>query len=199
MRIVAGMWRGRTIEAPRGRDTRPILDRVKVSLFDRLGARLAAPGSLPPIAVLDLFAGGGTLGLEALSRGAAHCCFVERDRRAFATLKRNLDTLGVVDEARVVCADALRLHVQQAPGGAKYGLVLVDPPYPLGRNAGPTAPVGALCRRLSCDAAVDPGALMVLRHESRVAYDAVVSETLGLDTRLEYGQMAITLLRVQRD
>src|SRR5512132_4297736 len=102
MRIVAGMWRGRRIEAPPGRDVRPTLDRVREAWMSILQHDL--PGS----SVLDLFAGSGALGLEALSRGAAHADFVENGARALRVLKGNIDLLGSADKADVHRADALR-------------------------------------------------------------------------------------------
>lgn len=199
MRIVAGRWKRRILDTPPGRGTRPILDRVKVSLFDRLGARLALPGQLPPIAVLDLFAGAGSLGIEAISRGAAYCCFVEQDRRAFATLQSNLDALAIVDEAEARCADALTFSPPSPPTDAGYELVFVDPPYAMARDADPTGPIGSLCRRLAAAPVVEPDALLVLRHESWISYDDLSDAALQLDERLEYGGMALTLLRVERD
>ena len=199
MRIIAGCWKGRTLDVPRGRDTRPILDRVKVSLFDRLGARLAAPGQLPPVAVLDLFSGGGSLGLECLSRGAAFCCFVERDRRALVTLRANLDRLGIIEEARTLPADALTVCPPEPPGDRGYELVFLDPPYAMSRDVGPQAPIPRLCHRLARLPAVDPSALLILRHESRVRFDAIETPELQLDDRLNFGKMAITVLRLERE
>ena len=121
MRIVAGTARGRRIEAPPGRDTRPTTDRVREALFNALGSLGAVDGAT----VVDLFAGSGALGLEALSRGAAHATFVERDRRTAALVGRNVDALGMSDRAIVVTGDALDwLHT--AP---PVDLLLCDPPY----------------------------------------------------------------------
>jgi 16S rRNA (guanine(966)-N(2))-methyltransferase RsmD len=133
MRIIAGKWKGRIIAAPPGLGTRPILDRVKTVLFDLLGHRLAEPGRLPPLAVLDLFSGSGALGLEALSRGAAYCLFVERNRGAAALLRRNLDSLQIIREAHVLEAGAITADFSPPPvsadTGNRYGLVFLDPPY----------------------------------------------------------------------
>jgi len=198
MRIITGKWKGRTIDAPQGGTTRPILDRVKESLFDRLGSRLGMPGSLPPIAVLELFAGGGTLGLEALSRGAAFCCFVEKHRRALAVLQRNLDALDAGASAHPIRGDACAVEPPEPPDGLRYRLVFVDPPYVMTRDAQPAGIVGTLCRRLAEHPLLDSGALIVLRHETRIDFAALASEPLTMDSRLVYGKMALTLLRVER-
>src|SRR3954465_7399669 len=120
MRIVAGRWGGRTLHAPRGRSTRPTSDRVREALFSILGP-------LDGARVLDLFAGSGALGLEALSRGAAAATFVERERLALRALRDNVADLGA--DAEVVAADA-RVFLRAArERGAQYDLVFLDPPY----------------------------------------------------------------------
>jgi 16S rRNA (guanine966-N2)-methyltransferase len=88
MRIIAGQWRGRPLDAPKGDITRPTSDRAREGLFSMLASRL---GSFEELTVADLFAGTGALGLEALSRGAAHCTFIEKDRNALDILKRNIE------------------------------------------------------------------------------------------------------------
>src|SRR5919201_1632702 len=122
MRIIAGSRKGARIFAPKGLDTRPTSDRVREAAFT-----LIPPGYVDGARVLDLFAGSGALGLEALSRGAAHATFVENDREACRTINRNLDKLGL--EATVLCQDALRALRADARAGTRYDLVLVDPPY----------------------------------------------------------------------
>ena len=120
LRVVAGRYGGRRLKAPPGRDTRPTADRVREAIFSILG-------EIPATArVLDLFAGSGALGIEALSRGAAEATFVERDRRAAAVVAANLEAIGARQE--VVVADALSWLAERA-GEAAYDLVFVDPPY----------------------------------------------------------------------
>ena len=138
MRIIAGAWRGRVLRAPPGAGTRPTADRVRQALFDAL---LHAPwspwsGTLEGVRVLDAFAGTGALGLEALSRGAAHATFFERDRAACAVLRDNVASCGAGERASVRQADALR-----PPPGGPCGLVFLDPPYGKGL---PEAALGAL-------------------------------------------------------
>jgi 16S rRNA (guanine966-N2)-methyltransferase len=121
VRIIAGERRGATIFAPKGRDTRPTSDRVRENTFNLIGPVDGAT-------VLDLYAGSGALGLEALSRGAASAVFVETDRDALRVIERNLDKLRLTG-ARVVPHDVTSVLAQEAAAGRTYDLVLVDPPY----------------------------------------------------------------------
>jgi len=121
MRIIAGSRKGARLFAPKGLDTRPTGDRAREAAFNLIGAVDGAQ-------VLDLFAGSGAMGLEALSRGAASVVFVERDRTAAATIKRNLEKLDLVG-ATVLQEDAVRVLAADAAGRRRYDLVLIDPPY----------------------------------------------------------------------
>ncbi|MBX5469857.1 MAG: 16S rRNA (guanine(966)-N(2))-methyltransferase RsmD [Thermoleophilaceae bacterium] len=123
MRVVAGELRGRRLHAPPGRSTRPTADRVREALF-------AILADVSGASVLDLFAGSGALGIEALSRGAARAAFVDSDPRALATVRRNLAELGI--EAAVVRRDALAFLRGPEHPGAPYDLVFLDPPYSSG-------------------------------------------------------------------
>ena len=121
MRVVAGELRGRRLEAPPGRATRPTADKVREALFSILG-------DMRGLAVLDLFAGSGALGIEALSRGAAGALFVDSSDRAVATIRRNLKTLGL--EAQVQRRDALAF-LGADDGWAPFDVAFIDPPYDL--------------------------------------------------------------------
>ncbi|MGB2874675.1 MAG: 16S rRNA (guanine(966)-N(2))-methyltransferase RsmD [Gaiellaceae bacterium] len=123
MRIIAGSRKGARIFAPKGRETRPTGDRVREAAFNLIG-----PGGVDEATVLDLFAGSGAMGLEALSRGAARATFVDSDREACRTINRNLDKLGL-EGATVLCQDALTALRADARAVSRYDLVLVDPPY----------------------------------------------------------------------
>ena len=160
MRVTGGALARRTLEAPKGRHTRPTTDRVREALFNLVGARLDLDGA----AVLDLFAGSGALGVEALSRGGAHATFVERHGPTLAVARRNADALGLAERAAFVRADALAALRQPAgPLAARFDLVLADPPYSL--DALPDLP--ALARpRLA------PGGLLALEHDARHTFDA---------------------------
>ena len=106
MRIIGGKWRSRRIEFPSDPGTRPMPDRMREAVFDILVSRFGCPGGLPPIDVVDLFAGSGSLGLEAISRGAAACDFVERRKPALAVLRRNLVQLESGATCRIVAGNA---------------------------------------------------------------------------------------------
>jgi 16S rRNA (guanine966-N2)-methyltransferase len=132
MRIVAGAWRGRTLVAPPGQGTRPTADRVRQALFDMLihaewGGRAAIEGAT----VLDVFAGTGALGLEALSRGAASACFIEQDQAALKALRANVAACRAGDRVTVVAGDVLSLRAAVAARVPTKGasLVFLDPPY----------------------------------------------------------------------
>jgi 16S rRNA (guanine966-N2)-methyltransferase len=123
VRIIAGSRKGARIFAPKGSETRPTGDRVREAAFNLIG-----PGRVEDAQVLDLFAGSGAMGLEALSRGAAHATFVESDREACRAINRNLDKLEL-EGATVLCQDALTALRADVRSGTRYDLVLVDPPY----------------------------------------------------------------------
>lgn len=122
MRVIAGRLRGRTLRAPRGRATRPTADRVREALFSMLG-------DVSGLVVLDLYAGSGALGIEALSRGAERAVFVEANRSALACLQRNVGELGLVERASVVGARVERAAAR-LKGLGPFDLVLCDPPWP---------------------------------------------------------------------
>jgi 16S rRNA (guanine966-N2)-methyltransferase len=124
MRIIAGRWRGHRLQTVRGREVRPTTDRVREAWMAAIG------GEVEGARVLDLFAGSGALGLEALSRGASEVVFVERARNALVTLRANVERLGAEGECRVVAGDAMAF-VRRLGEGA-FDLVLADPPYDLG-------------------------------------------------------------------
>jgi 16S rRNA (guanine966-N2)-methyltransferase len=130
MRIIAGEWRGRKLAAPKGEATRPTADRARETLFAMLTSRL---GDFEGLQVADLFAGSGALGLEALSRGAAHCLFVEQDRAAVDVIRANAANLGTQARARVEAGSVMQLRAASRP----LDLILADPPY--GTGAGEVA------------------------------------------------------------
>jgi len=130
MRIIAGEWRRRPLFPPKGDATRPTSDRTRETLFSMLVSRL---GSFEELSVGDFFAGSGALGLEALSRGAAHCLFVEQDAAALRALRRNIANLKAQPQSDVRACSVLALGPAKQP----LDLVLMDPPY--GSGAGPVA------------------------------------------------------------
>ena len=178
MRIIAGAWRGRPLEAPPGRSTRPTSDRAREGLFSMLASRL---GSFEDLEVADLFAGTGALGLEALSRGAAHCTFVEKDRAALDILKRNIDRLGVTDRTEV--------RIQAAEHAARprrpCDLVFMDPPY------------GSGLAQAALDRIAGPGWLAPAAWISVELHGEALSLPAGLevDAERKFGRATLILIR----
>jgi 16S rRNA (guanine966-N2)-methyltransferase len=125
VRIIAGEWRGRKLAAPKGEATRPTADRARETLFAMLTSRL---GDFEGLQVADLFAGSGALGLEALSRGATSCLFVEQDRAAVDVIRTNVAALGAGARARVEAGSVMGLRAAAKP----LDLILADPPYQSG-------------------------------------------------------------------
>ena len=175
MRIIAGIWRGRPLEAPPGLATRPTADRVRETLFSMLASRL---GSLEDLRVADLFAGSGALGFEALSRGAASATFVESDAKAAAVIRRNAERLGAV--VQLLGGSALLL-----PGSQPFDLIFADPPYAAGSGS---AAVEAVIR---AGWLVRGGWMSVETSRG----DNVDPGPLEVDTVRDAGRARLTLLR----
>ena len=175
MRVIAGTARGRALVAPRGSATRPIADRVKETLFAILGDRV------PDARVLDLYAGSGAVGIEALSRGAAHCDFVERDRPAVAAIRENLERAAVTDRGSVHVEDVLRYLA--VPGGDRFSLAILDPPY---NERAILAPLERLIGRLA------PGAMVVVKHHWRTPIQLPQGLTAWRERR--FGETTLTFL-----
>lgn len=125
MRIISGEWRGRKLVAPKGYATRPTADRTRETLFNMLTSRL---GSFEDLHAADLFAGSGALGLEALSRGAAKCLFVENEREALDAIRSNIATLDARARTQVEATSVMQLRARSEP----LDLILLDPPYNTG-------------------------------------------------------------------
>jgi 16S rRNA (guanine(966)-N(2))-methyltransferase RsmD len=123
MRIIAGEARGRRIEAPEGRNTRPTLDRVRENLFNMLQGEIDGSG------ILDLFAGSGALSYEALSRGAAYAFLVDHDRKASAVQRKNAETLGYLDRTEIITADWRKALKDIGSKEKRFDIVFLDPPY----------------------------------------------------------------------
>ncbi|HYE57749.1 MAG TPA: 16S rRNA (guanine(966)-N(2))-methyltransferase RsmD [Rhodothermales bacterium] len=173
MRIIAGTLGGRTLTAPAGHVTRPTTDRTRSAIFSLIESRL----DLDDIHVLDVFAGTGALGLEALSRGAAHATFVENHADAFAALRTNVERLGVSAQVTMLRTDVLR--TLPSLKGA-YRLVLADPPYNL--PSLPKLPNSLLV-------VVAPGGLVVLEHDIHTSFEGHPA----LVTTRRYGETQVSL------
>jgi len=175
MRVIAGSALGVPLVAPRDAATRPITDRVKETLFGILGERV------PGARVLDLYAGSGAIGIEALSRGAESCTFVERGRQTLAVLRRNLERTRLADAATVNGGDVGRF-LDSAPTAA-FDLAILDPPY---AERDILAPLQRLLPHLA------PGSTVVVKHHWRTE----VPDLAGLDRTRErrFGETGLTFL-----
>jgi len=176
IRIIAGALRGRKIRVPAGLSVRPTSDRVRESLFAILGS--FGEG----IQVLDVYAGTGALGFEAISRGAAAVTFVESGREAARLLRANAATLGVETRCRIVAGDAVATVASGAPG-APFDLVLADPPYALGEEA-------SLLRALS-QGALSPSARVVFERDRASQPSDGTPQRLRLARTVRYGRTCL--------
>jgi 16S rRNA (guanine(966)-N(2))-methyltransferase RsmD len=181
MRIIAGLYKGRRLATPRGDTTRPTADQVRIALLDTLMPHLAGAR------VLDLFAGAGGVGLEALSRGAAHATFVERDARAVAALRANVAALGVEAAVRVVRDDAVRAVGALARDGARFDVVFLDPPYDGGD-------VAAALDALGRGDVLAERAVVVAQHRTKRAPAAAHGALRAFRTR-RFGETTLTFFR----
>jgi 16S rRNA (guanine966-N2)-methyltransferase len=178
LRIIAGEWRGRTIGAPPGEATRPTADRTRETLFSMLVSRI---GSFEGLRVADLFAGSGALGLEALSRGAAHVTFVENNNEAVRAIQANVAKLGAGARVDVRLASALKL-----PPLPPFDLVLADPPY------SPKASIAVIASVGRSGWLAEGGWLAI---ETQRKQAVVAPEDMVIDAERDTGPARITLLR----
>jgi len=177
VRIIAGEFRGHPLVAPRGRATRPTSDRVREALFSILG-------DVEGLDVLDLYAGSGALGLEALSRGARHATFVETAHAATQAIRANVDALQVGERARIVGGDVKRAL---KAANAAFGLVFLDPPYA-------AEGIAQVLDQLSASGALVDGAWIVLEHAARNE-PPVGTDARELRFTRTYGDTALTFYR----
>lgn len=176
MHIIAGTARGRQILTPKGRNTRPTLGRVKESLFGILQF------SLEGARVLDLYAGSGSLGLEALSRGAAFAVFNDMDRACCELIRKNISTLGFMDRASVMQMDALSAIARLA-GGQSFDITFLDPPYRMGAQQA--------LEELFRTGLIAPGGRVVVEHAWEDAPHAVGERMICADVR-KYGDTGLS-------
>lgn len=181
MRIIGGRVGGRTLKAPKGASTRPTSDKVREAIFNILAAR-----GEPPARVLDLYAGSGALGLEALSRGAGEARFVDADRDACDLVRANADALGL--RAQVTCSPVVRWLAKEA-GGA-FGWIFLDPPY----ASHETGELDKALELVAEKGLVDASGIVVAEHDWRNAPEDRYGP-LALFDRRRYGQTAVSFYR----
>ena len=188
MRIIAGEFKGHPLKAPKGDATRPTVDRVRESLMSSINSML---GGFDGCVVLDLFAGSGALGLEALSRGAESACFCEKSQPALAALAHNVSLVGKT-RARIVRGDVTRRLPHCA--GKPFNLVFLDPPYAMDAEE-----LAGLLVRLDEAGSLAKGALIAYEHDTRqdpLDSGAFASLELGHVARKKYGATIIDLLQM---
>ena len=187
MRIVSGEFRGRALHAPTGEATRPTSDRARQAIFNILEHAPWSPG-MRDLRVMDLFAGTGALGFEALSRGAAFCLFVETDEAARGAIRETVDSFGLFGRTRVHRRDATDLGVRPGGDGPAFHLAFLDPPYAKGLGE-------AALAKLAAGGWLVPGAIVVFeRGASEPAFSAEGFE--ALDVR-DYGAAKVHFLRFE--
>jgi 16S rRNA (guanine966-N2)-methyltransferase len=180
VRIIGGAFGGRRLRAPHGTATRPTSDRVREAVFNILGA--------PPdkARVLDLYAGAGAMGLEALSRGAESAVFVDRDAQAARVVQENIDSLGVGEHARLYRSDALPALRKLAAAGERFAWVFIDPPYASDEAPRALAALGEPLADL-----LDDGAVVIVEHDRRHAPDETFGALARADQR-RYGDTCVS-------
>jgi 16S rRNA (guanine966-N2)-methyltransferase len=186
VRIVGGTMRGRKLVAPKGEGTRPTSDRVREALMSSLANRMGA--GLGGGAVLDLFAGSGALGFEALSRGASRAVLVERDRGALGAIDQNAKHLEVCDRITVVPGDVLGAPMNRVRTLGPFALLFCDPPYRIDQ-----ARVAAVLEKLGRSGAIEMGAPLAWEHGAGGAVPE--PEGFAQERTYRYGDTAVTLLR----
>lgn len=185
MRIVSGEFRGKAIVTPPGDRTRPTSDRARQAVFNILEHAAWSPG-VRDLRIIDLFAGSGALGFEALSRGAAFCLFVETDELARGAIRQNVDAMGLFGRTRVHRRDATDLGVRPGADGPAFDLAFLDPPY--GKGLGETA----LAKLAAGGWLADGAVVMFERGSDEPDFDAPGFEKL--DAR-DYGAARVHFLR----
>jgi 16S rRNA (guanine966-N2)-methyltransferase len=185
MRIVSGSFRGKTLAAPEGDATRPTSDRARQAIFNIL-EHAAWSNGVRDARVIDLFAGSGALGFEALSRGAAFCLFVETDAAARGAIRENVEALGAFGVTRVHRRDATDLGVRPGADGLAFDLAFLDPPYAKGLGE-------VALEKLAAGGWLAPGAVVVFERGAGEA-DFAVPGFEPLDVR-DYGAARIHFLR----
>jgi 16S rRNA (guanine966-N2)-methyltransferase len=185
VRIVSGSFRGKTLAAPAGEATRPTSDRARQAIFNILEHAAWSPG-LRDVRVIDLFAGSGALGFEALSRGAAFCLFVETDEAARGAIRENVEAMGLFGATRVHRRDATDLGVRPGADGPAFDLAFLDPPYAKGLGE-------VALGKLATGGWLAPGAIIVFERGAAEP-DLDIAGFEPLDIR-DYGAARVWFLR----
>jgi 16S rRNA (guanine(966)-N(2))-methyltransferase RsmD len=181
MRIVAGKFKGRLLRTLHGQDVRPTSDRLRETLFNVLAPRIAGTR------FLDLCAGSGAVGIEALSRGSTHITLVERSRPACSLISQNLESLGIGSEADVVCSDAVAALRRLASNASQFDVIFFDPPYASGVY-------GSVLNLIATEPLLAESGIMIVEHRVKTPPE---SEFPGIEVyrRIKQGESALTFMR----
>lgn len=183
MRIIGGLFRNQTLVVPRGAEVRPSTGQLRGAVFN------ICQNIIEGSAFLDVFAGSGAMGLEALSRGAAHATFAESDRQAAAAIRQNLSTLGVEAQGTLIVGDALRVLQRLAKEGKSFDIIFADPPYAKHTRG---APLGLqLLQLVDQFAILRPGGLLFLEEASEAAPSAMNLQNLTIVNQRQYGRSTL--------
>ena len=188
LRIIAGTARGTRLAFPKGGEVRPTADRIREAIFNIIAGRVA------DARVLDLFAGTGAFGIEALSRGARECVFVENNRSCVAAIRENLEKTGFTGQGVVVVAGALCFPHDDAQPGEPFDIIFLDPPYRLSHNSEPSSRIARLMERLGTPRVLAADGLVILEHAS----GAKVPDEFGslrCSDRRNYGSTEVSFFR----
>jgi len=187
MRITGGTLRGRELKTLSGRDIRPTSDKVRQALFNLLG------DAVSDARVLDVFAGCGAVGLDALSRGASHVTFVEKDHRALKIIHENVETLGLADRATLRRFDIARHPEKLRDPAGSFDVAFLDPPYRMTRSLTGDSELGRLLACLWSGGIVDAAGVVVLEHDRRAAVGGSW-RSFGVRDARTYGDTTLTFL-----
>lgn len=187
MRIISGSARGRRLLPPKNERIRPTADRVKESLFNILTVMM---GTFADRRVLDIFAGTGNLGIEALSRGAADALFIDENREAVALVRKNLALAGFVERGKVIQKEALSALRSLDNGASTYGLVFLDPPYQQGLS-------GEVMTVLAASSLIDDSSVVVVETAARETLPDTFGRLREIDRRV-YGDTALAFFMLEK-
>lgn len=190
MRIIAGQRRGLKLLSPPTDDSRPILDRVKESLF----SVLYGYGMPAEKVVGDVFSGVGSMGLEALSRGAKFATFVEKDPKTAATLEKNIQRAGFSEKSRIIKANAIKVGSPPVLEQGLYDLVFIDPPYPMTRDVSMSSPLAKMLEVVQEQ--ITPDGLVIVRTHEKTQLLDEYHRLHVIDART-WGNMTIFFLRLK--
>jgi 16S rRNA (guanine(966)-N(2))-methyltransferase RsmD len=184
MRIIGGLYRGRRLRAVEGLEVRPTSDRLRETLFNVLAPHVREAR------FLDICAGSGAVGIEALSRGASRAAFIDRSRRACSVIEANLAALALADEALIITRDAASALKRMAVEGARFDIAFFDPPYA-------SQVYSQVMELLGSGAALEGGAIVIVEHRAKLPLEAVYGD-LKAYREIKQGESALTFFKLAR-